>query len=558
MKCPDYFISKCRFPFLKKRSFCPEHYHEDNLRKAMTLIRSKGYELHLIIDNVSRKYELSDEIKAMAKSDEMDAQYLQYETGEYSVDKASKTPEQIIAFIQKNNNKDMYVYGAGAFGSRVYLVYRKYMKNFKGFVVSKKTMDSVLGEKMYGIDEIPLDRSAIIIGMDKKNTETVLRENLAGAENVLNLYEQKTDKKLSIITVVYNNVKEIEQTIQSVINQNLPPQNLEYIILDGGSTDGTCDIIKKYEASLSYWKSEPDNGIYDAMNKGIDIATGDIIAFLNSGDWYEANVLADILKFFSENETDIVYGKVNRIVNEEICGFMCNSTRDGDYERLHIKNLFCHQGMFMKKTLFQDYGKFDLQYKVLADYDWNLRVYNKGAKIKVIPEVVANYRTGGCSEKADTHEEYGKIAYRNLNGREDLLPEIDKNIKTSEEYYKLKKVLEETVNLSVPVINNNKHYYIWGLGGDAKLSFAILDKLDIKASGIIDRAAKVPEYNGIRVYPSCSAEIPKLLSDAESCVFISSTDYEDEIRKELDTLGIAEDKVISLREVWKYLIRLED
>ena len=188
MKCPDYFIEKKKFPFLKKRSFCPEHYHEDNLRRALGLIRESGYDLNLIILNISRKYEISDEIKLMAGSAAMDEQYLKYETKEYSVDKASKTPEEIIEFIQKNNDKDMYVYGAGAFGSRVYLVFRSYIKNFKGFVVSKKSMNSVLGEKMYGIDEIDFERSAIIIGMDKKNTTEVLKYNLIGADYVLNLY----------------------------------------------------------------------------------------------------------------------------------------------------------------------------------------------------------------------------------------------------------------------------------------------------------------------------------------------------------------------------------
>ena len=91
----------------------------------------------------------------------------------------------------------MYIYGAGAFGSRIYLVYRKYMKNCKGFILSRKDMDTVLGAKVYGIDEIDLDRSAIIIGMDKKNTEEVLRENLNEAKNVLNLYEESAVEEIS-------------------------------------------------------------------------------------------------------------------------------------------------------------------------------------------------------------------------------------------------------------------------------------------------------------------------------------------------------------------------
>lgn len=190
MKCPDYFIEKCHFPFLKKRAFCPEHYHEDNLRKALALIHNTGYELKWIIDNISRKYDISNEIKLMAETNKMNIQYLKQETKEYSVDMAFRTPEEIIDFIQKNNDKDMYIYGAGAFGSRIYLLYRSYMKNFKGFVVSQKSMDNIMGEKMNGIDEIDLDKSAIVIGMDKKNTAEVLKNKLTEAKFVLNLYEK--------------------------------------------------------------------------------------------------------------------------------------------------------------------------------------------------------------------------------------------------------------------------------------------------------------------------------------------------------------------------------
>lgn len=197
MKCPDYFVEKYRFPFLKKRSFCMEHYHEDNLQRAMALIRKTGYDLSLILRNVSRKYDISDELLRMEESTERDEQCLVYDTKEYSVDRAVKTPEEIIGFIIKNADKDMYIYGAGAFGSRIYLVYRKYMKNCKGFILSRKDMDTVLGAKVYVIDEIDLDRSAIIIGMDKKNTEEVLRENLNEAKNVLNLYEESAVEEIS-------------------------------------------------------------------------------------------------------------------------------------------------------------------------------------------------------------------------------------------------------------------------------------------------------------------------------------------------------------------------
>lgn len=197
MRSPDYFIEKYSFPFLKKRAFCTEHYRENNLRRALALIRKSGYDLNLILHNISRKYRISNELLLMGKSTLRDEQYIEYETKEYFAGKVARTPDEIIEFLRLNAEKEIYVYGAGAVGSRVYLTYRKYMECFKGFVQSRKNLDTVLGAKVYGIDEIDLNRSAIIIGMDKKNTEEVLRENLNGAKNVLNLYEESAVEEIS-------------------------------------------------------------------------------------------------------------------------------------------------------------------------------------------------------------------------------------------------------------------------------------------------------------------------------------------------------------------------
>ena len=113
--------------------------------------------------------------------------------------------------------------------------------------------------------------------------------------------------KITIITVCYNAISTIEDTIKSVLSQTY--ENLEYIIIDGGSIDGTIDIIKKYEKQISYWQSEPDKGVYDAMNKGIKLSTGEWINFMNAGDsFYNTEVLQSLNLYFSDSQTDIIYG----------------------------------------------------------------------------------------------------------------------------------------------------------------------------------------------------------------------------------------------------------
>src|SRR5438105_14705 len=120
--------------------------------------------------------------------------------------------------------------------------------------------------------------------------------------------------RISIITVVYNNVANIEVTILSILNQTY--KNIEYIVIDGGSTDGTLDVIKKYKDKISFWVSEKDNGIYDAMNKGIKVATGEWINFINSGDsYFDNDVLEKIMEaeYFNATSIDVIYGNTQII-----------------------------------------------------------------------------------------------------------------------------------------------------------------------------------------------------------------------------------------------------
>lgn len=134
---------------------------------------------------------------------------------------------------------------------------------------------------------------------------------------------------ISVITVSYNAVSTIEQTILSVINQTY--SNIEYIIIDGGSTDGTIDIIRRYEDKIAYWVSEPDRGIYDAMNKGASKANGEYIAFLNSDDWYELDAVS-IIAQFADGKTDLISGII-KLYKNNIFLYAHGASMDNIYNR---------------------------------------------------------------------------------------------------------------------------------------------------------------------------------------------------------------------------------
>lgn len=175
----------------------------------------------------------------------------------------------------------------------------------------------------------------------------------------------KNNPLISIITVVYNNKNKIGKTIESIINQTYP--NIEYIIIDGKSTDGTIDVIKHYESKITKWVSEPDTGIYNAMNKGIRIATGKYIQFLNSGDFFLENDVIE--KIFSvERIADILYGNSYLSLDKKKIVHLPDS--------LSMYNFFIstisHQSSFIKKQLFSE-CQYDEQYKIVSDWKFFLQ-----------------------------------------------------------------------------------------------------------------------------------------------------------------------------------------
>ena len=200
--------------------------------------------------------------------------------------------------------------------------------------------------------------------------------------------------KVSIITVVYNGIAHLEETIESVLGQSY--ENIEYIIIDGGSTDGTVELIEKYDEQITYWGSEPDGGIYDAMNKGIAKATGEIVGLINADDWYAKDAVANAVEAFRTSSADVVHGAME-IVSEDGSSFVKDAEMKLD--RLAKGMLINHPTLFAKRDLYEKYGGFDTSYKIVADWELMVRWWQEGAKFVAVDDCLAHFRMGGVSSE---------------------------------------------------------------------------------------------------------------------------------------------------------------
>jgi len=199
------------------------------------------------------------------------------------------------------------------------------------------------------------------------------------------------DKPLiCIVTVVYNGEKHLEQTINSVLDQDY--DNVEYIVIDGGSSDGTLEIIKKYEGQVDYWVSEQDGGIYDAMNKGASLCSGRYIAFLNADDWYNNNAFKNAIAVINSGHPDYIFSDVDIYVNEKLY-----IQEKADLDRVKNRAPFNHQTLFVKRDILLEIP-FDINYLIIADYNLMIQLVKKKYSYKyIIDKPIASFRGGGAS-----------------------------------------------------------------------------------------------------------------------------------------------------------------
>ncbi len=203
---------------------------------------------------------------------------------------------------------------------------------------------------------------------------------------------------VSVVTVVYNGEKQIEATLQSIFSQTY--QNIESVIIDGGSSDHTLEIIKKYQNNISFWLSEPDRGIAHAWNKGLERCSGDIVGILNVGDSYHPEAIRLAVEEFQKNQdVGFVFGDM-LVCNEKgkprykIKGNI-NYLENIDYEMAFVP----HPTVFVKRSIYETEGLYDESYQLAMDYEFLLRITKRGIVGRYIPDILTTMSLGGASDQ---------------------------------------------------------------------------------------------------------------------------------------------------------------
>jgi len=202
--------------------------------------------------------------------------------------------------------------------------------------------------------------------------------------------------KVSIITSVYNRSNLLEKCIKSVIKQT--HKKIEYIVIDGGSNDGSVELIKEYENEIDFWVSEPDDGVYDAMNKGIRRATGDVIGLLNSDDYYERDTAQVVAETYADHPRSIIVGAMNRILPDgstyTLRGGLSRKALDSS---IAYRTPVNHPATFVPASVYDRIGLFDTSIKISSDYEFICRAYKAKVPFVFVDQVLSNMRAGGLS-----------------------------------------------------------------------------------------------------------------------------------------------------------------
>lgn len=294
------------------------------------------------------------------------------------------------------NDKNNIVFSSNVVEAEVEDFIKKINGAFSSVSINKPSVMSVVKKFIVNAKKVPIKLVRLFVNkyiyllVEKQNIDA----NYISEDGCLqkNIEKRLNDEgaSFSVITVVYNDAEMLEKTIKCVIGQSY--HNVEYIIVDGGSTDGTLEVIRKYEDYISKWISEKDDGIYDAMNKGVDLANGDWINFMNAGDVFsDSDTLVKVLKHIRAGK-DVVYGDRFYIQKGKK-----TLQKAKDINTIFQRMPFGHQSVFVRKDVIKKY-KFNDTYKFAADYDLLLNLYLSGHQFEYTGFPVCDFLSGGESE----------------------------------------------------------------------------------------------------------------------------------------------------------------
>lgn len=352
--------------------------------------------------------------------------------------------------------------------------------------------------------------------------------------------------KITVITVCLNSACTIENAVKSVIAQQC--QELEYIVIDGGSTDGTLDILKKYDSYIDKLVSEPDKGIFDAMNKGIKIATGDVIAFLNSDDWYEKDALRIVEDAFAANECDCVCCD-NYVVRKQGDTVYYNATQE-PIENMFFRMIYFHSAIFCKKQFFRKKDNFDIQYKIAADYDWFLRIVKQGVKVVAVHQPVFTFSYGGISSvnEIDCGREARQIALRHLSAdKKEYEEKIDQRFCEVVICATDQNVLRTEI---LKILGEKQINILWGAGVRGQQCAEWFKCMGIETGLIVD-SNKLQWGRQIQGIDVCSPDILK----NKSCNLIITPDkHTEDIKDAINQMGNDNIRVFVLKLICKKIV----
>ncbi|MGG2084588.1 glycosyltransferase [Lysinibacillus pakistanensis] len=359
--------------------------------------------------------------------------------------------------------------------------------------------------------------------------------------------------KISIITACYNAEKTIEQTIQSVINQSY--NNIEYIIVDGASTDGTMDIVRKYEKQIDIIISEPDKGIYDAFNKGAKNATGEYVQYLNADDYLmSSDVLDEVSSFLYKNRNAVlVYGGI--LIENEDTGYKLLRNKKFTFKDIQEGRMIPHPATFLRRDILLEMGLFDTQYCIASDYDLICKVYMKyNDSILYYPKLIATFRTGGMSSdfknKEKVSAETQAIINKYFGDNKYEIPKID-----NEAFLKkwIEKELFEDKSIGDLLVKRKiNNVALWGTG---ELSVILFKELKSKGIDILyyidnDKEKQNLVMNSVPImYPEYLKEHYK---DIDCIIMSFEGRHEESVLRQIDSYYLPSELLIYS---WRDLIK---